>query len=147
MKTNQSTVRALIPSFAAALAVATLLHASPPAGAPPPEELAMRKVNLEILTKVSPPERRFSRAAPVPRHTLEFQPQLLVGGETRLPFTIKPRSIGTEAPPSALLEGYVRLSDQEIFLYLAETKTHVPASEHPRFAPKPPIRIDPPRPT
>lgn len=107
----------------------------------------MRKVNLEIFNKVSPRERPFSRAIAVPRHTLEFQPQQLVGGEARLPFTIRPRSLAAEATPATSLEGYVRLSDQEIFLHVAETKAYVPASEHPRFAPKPPAKVDPPRPT
>lgn len=147
MKTNQPTVRTLIPSFAAALAVATVLHAAPPADTGAREELARRKVNLEILAQVSPPERPFSRTSRVQRHLLEFQPQQLVSGEARLPFVIKPRPDGKEVAPPVLLEGYVRLSDQQIFLFVEETKAYVPASQHPRFAPKPPMKADPPRPT
>ncbi len=147
MKTKLTTVRVLIQFLTAAFAVVTLLHASPPADTPSSEESEMRKVNLEIFNKVSPRERPFSRAIAVPRHTLDFQPQQWVDGEARLPFSIRPRSIAPEAIPAALLEGYVRLSDQEIFLYVAETKAYVPASAHPRFAPQPPVKVDPPRPT
>ena len=142
----------LFPSLATALAVATLLHAAPPADPLPPSELAKQKVSVEIFQKVSPPARPFSRVMPVPSHTLEFQPELLVDGEARLPFAIRPRSFGIrpanegkEVPP-ATLEGYVRLSDQRIFLYVAETRSHVPASEHPRFAPEPPPVIVPTKP-
>lgn len=140
-------VRSLIPSLAAAFAMAALSHASPPAAPASPEDQAMRKVNAEILTKVSPPVQPFSRVAPVNRHVLEFQPQLAVEGESRLPFAIKPRPDDKQTSPPALLEGYVRLSDQEIFLYVAETKAYVPRSQHPRFAPKPPAKVDPQRPT
>ena len=135
----------LFPSLATALAVATLLHAAPPADPLPPAELAKQKVSVEIFQKVSPPARPFSRVMPVPGHTLEFQPELLVQGEARLPFTIRPRQTGKEVMPVAL-EGFVRLGDQAIFLYNAETKSHVPASEHPRFAPKPPLILVPAKP-
>ena len=135
----------LFPSLATALAVATLLHAAPPADPLPPAELAKQKVSVEIFQKVSPPARPFSRVMPVPGHTLEFQPELLVQGEARLPFTIRPRQTGKEVMPVAL-EGFVRLADQAIFLYNAETKSHVPASEHPRFAPKPPLILVPAKP-
>lgn len=141
----------LMPSLAAILAV-TLLQASPPAVPVPPLELAKQKVTVEIFHKVSPPARPFSRVGPVSHDSLEFQPELLVDGEARLPFAIRPRVFVIrpghevkEAPP-ATLEGYVRLSDQEIFLYVAETKQHVPASQHPRFAPKPPPVIVPAKP-
>ena len=135
----------LFPSLATALAVATLLHAAPPADPLPPAELAKQKVSVEIFQKVSPPARPFSRVMPVPGHTLEFQPELLVQGEARLPFTIRPRQTGKEVMP-VTLEGFVRLGDQAIFLYNAETKSHVPASEHPRFAPKPPLILVPAKP-
>jgi hypothetical protein len=135
----------LVPSLATALAVATLLHAAPPADPLPPVELAKQKVSVEIFNKVSPPARPFSRVMPVPRHTLEFQPQLLVDGETRLPFAIRPRQAGKEVMP-VTLEGYVRPGDQAIFLYDAEIKSHVPAARHPRFAPKPPPTVVPAKP-
>lgn len=141
----KSKTHTLFPSLAAALAVATLLHAAPPADPLPPAELAKQKVNVEIFHKVSPPARPFSRVMPVPSHHLEFQPELLVDGEARLPFTIRPRQTGKEAMP-VTLEGYVRLGDQAIYLYNAETKSHVPASEHPRFAPKPPLIVIPAKP-
>ncbi len=40
----------------------------------------------------------------------------------------------------------VRLGDQAILLYDAETKSHVPASEHPRVAPKPSLVVVPAKP-
>lgn len=135
----------LFPSLATALAVATLLHAAPPAEPLPPSELAKQKVSVEIFHKVSPPARPFSRVMPVPRHTLEFQPELLVDGEARLPFAIRPRQTGKEVMP-VTLEGYVRLGDQAIFLLDEKTKAHIPASQHPRFAPKPPLNVVPARP-
>ena len=82
---------------------------------------------------------------PVPSHTLEFQPELLVDGEARLPFSIRPRQTGTEVMP-VTLEGYVRLGDQAIFLLDEKTKSHVPAAQHPRFAPKPPLNVVPTKP-
>jgi hypothetical protein len=149
MKTKS---KVLTPSLAAVFAAVSLLHASPPADPVPPLELAKQKVTVEILAKVSPPARPFSRVTSYSRETLEFQPELLVDGEARLPFAIRPRSFGIrpanegkEVPP-ATLEGYVRLSDQRIFLYVAETRSHVPASEHPRFAPEPPPVIVPTKP-
>ncbi len=135
----------LFPTFAAALAVATLLHAAPPANPLPPAEIAKQKVSVEIFQKVSPPARPFSRVMPVPSHNLEFQPELLVDGEARLPFTIRPRQAGKEVMP-VMLEGYVRLGDQAIFLLEHETKSHVPAAQHPRFAPKPPLVVVPTKP-
>lgn len=141
----------LIPALAAILAV-TLLQASPPAVPVPPLELAKQKVTVEIFHKVSPPARPFSRVGPVSHDSLEFQPELLVDGEARLPFAIRPRVFGirpqqeTKDVPPATLEGYVRLGDQQIFLYVADTKQHVPASQHPHFAPKPPPVIVPAKP-
>ena len=135
----------LFPSFATALAVATLLHAAPPADPLPPVELAKQKVSVEIFQKVSPPARPFSRVRPVPGHTLEFQPELLVQGEARLPFAIRRRQTGKEVMP-VTLEGYVRLADQAIYLLDEKTKSHVPAAQHPRFAPKPPLIVVPTKP-
>lgn len=108
-------------------------------------ELAKQKVSVEIFQKVSAPARPFSRARAAPSHSLEFQPELLVDGEARLPFKIRPRQRGTEVMP-VTLEGYVRLGDQAIFLLDQKTKSHVPASEHPRFAPKPPLVVIPAKP-
>lgn len=141
----KSKTHTLFPSLAAALAVATLLHAAPPADPLPPAELAKQKVNVEIFHKVSPPARPFSRVMPVPSHHLEFQPELLVDGEARLPFSIRPRPRGTEVMP-VTLEGYVRLGDQAIYLLDEKTKSHVPSAQHPRFAPKPPLVVVPSNP-
>jgi hypothetical protein len=135
----------LFPSLATALAVAALLHAGPPNDALSPTEIAKQKVRAGIFHKVSPPARPFSRALAVPSHQLEFQPEMLVDGETRLPFTIRPRQRGEEVMP-VTLKGYVRLGDQAILLYNAGTKSYVPAAQHPRFAPETPPIVVPAKP-
>jgi hypothetical protein len=119
------------------VAVTAVLRADPPqAPAASGEDHAKRKVGTEILARISTWGRggRFSRAMPTPSHRLEFQPQKLVKDETRLPFTII-RWEQPEAPPE--WQGYVRLSDLEIFLFDPKTGKHRPAKEHPRFAPPP----------
>ena len=117
------------------IAITALLHAAPPqAPASTAEDLAKRKVALEIHTKVNTISGRFSRAMPTPSHQLEFQPPMLVKEESRLPFTIS-RSRGPKATPE--LQGYVRLSDQAVFLLDPKTGNYRPAREDPRFAPPP----------
>ena len=131
-------------SLLALVAITALLHAAPPpASAPSPEQVAKDKVATEIHAKVTlwRGGSRFSRALPTPSHRLEFQPPMLADGEKRLPFTI----IGRAAPKApAEWQGYVRLSDQEIFLLDPKTGKHRPAKEHPRFAPAP--KVEPSKP-
>lgn len=133
----------LIPSIAALLALVPLSQA---ADAPSPTTVAMAKVNAEIFEKTSPRAQPFSRVAPIPRERLEFEPQLVTDGETRLPFAIKSNRT-VKGEPAVVLAGYVRLSDQAIFLLVPETKAYVPAAQHPRFAPKPAAQPEPVRPT
>ena len=131
-------------SILALVAIAALLHAAPPLAPPPStEQLARDKVTAGIYHKVLEWRGggRFSRARPTPSHRLEFQPQILVNGEKRLPFTIT-RWADPKATPE--WHGYVRLSDQEIFLLNPKTGKHRPANEHPRFAPPP--KIEPAKP-
>jgi hypothetical protein len=113
------------------IAITTLLHAAPPQAAKSPEDLAKQKVATEIYAKVNTHSGRFSRVGPVPSHQLQFQPPMLVKEESRLPFTISP-SRTLKATPE--LQGYVRLSDQAVFLLDPATGNYRPASEHPRFA-------------
>jgi len=130
MKNKRS---AFIPSILAATAVMGLLHAAPPEGAPPsPEVVAKQKVAVEIFAKMNPVTRPFSRVAPVPTHSLEFQPQQLVNGESRLHFVIRPRGVADNKLPAApAAQGYVRLSDQQIFLLDAKTGDFQPAQNPP----------------
>ena len=123
--------------------ITTLLHAAPPQAEGSPEDQAKRKVSLEIYSKVSTTSGRFSRAMPMPSHQLEFQPQMLVKEESRLPFTIAPVRNPKISPQ---LQGYVRLSDQQIFLLDPKTGSYRPATEDPRFAPPQPPKILPSKP-
>lgn len=140
----------LANSVLLAAAVAGLLHAAPPEENGPlaVEVQARRKVLVQIFQKISPREISFSRAMPVPRDTLEFQPQLLVDAESRLPFSIVSRRLADRTAPP-VLQGYIRLSDQEIFLLDPKTGTHKPAAQHPLFAPPspPPVKLEVQKPT
>ena len=130
-------------SVLALIAVTTLLHAAPPAIRLSPEDLAKMKVSTEIYSKVNTYSGRFSRVGPIPSHQLEFQPQMLVKEEPRLPFTITPARNQKVMPQ---LQGYIRLSDQQIFLLDQKTGTYRPASEDPRFAPPQPPKVEPSKP-
>jgi hypothetical protein len=122
-------------SILAFFAVTALLYATPPQTfATTGEDLAKRKVAIEIYAKVNRQSSPFSRADLGPSHLLEFQPQMMVESEARLPFTIiRSRFRGQKV--AAEIQGYVRLSDQAIFLLDPKTGQHRPATEDPRFAP------------
>lgn len=130
MKTKSS-VRSAFAVLA--LAAVALLHADP---APTPvagaEAEAKQKVFTQIHSKIATVHPSFSRAIATPSHRLDFQPQLLVQGEARLPFTIT-RVKAEKAKPE--VQGYVRLSDQEIFVLDPATGKHWSSLEDPRFAP------------
>lgn len=117
-----------------AATLAGLLQAEPPRPSPA-EDQAKQKVQSEIFAKVSPREISFSRAAPMPREILQFEAQTLVDNEARLPFAILPRFSGA-LKSQPVLQGYVRLSDQAIYLLDSAAGRHVPAAQHPRFAPQ-----------
>jgi hypothetical protein len=131
------------------IAATTLLHAAPQPAQASPEDLAKQKVATEIYAKVSSRSVAFSRADLGPSHQLQFQPQMLVKEESRLPFAIS-RSRGPKGEPE--LQGYVRLSDQAIFLLDPKTGQHRLASEDPRFTPTqqqrelPFLKIEPSKP-
>ena len=119
-------------SVLALIAVTALLHAAPPVIRLFPEDQAKMKVSVEIYSKVNTYSGRFSRVGPIPSHQLEFQPQILAKEELRLPFTITP---ARNPRVSLQLQGYIRLSDQQIFLLDPKTGNYRPACEDPRFAP------------
>lgn len=126
MKTKSTIIIALV-----AAAAAGLLHAEPPRPLPA-EDQAKLKVQSEILAKISPQAVLFSRAAPMPRENLRFEPQILVENESRLPFAVVPVFPAKPKTPP-ILQGYVRMSDQAIFLIDTSTGQHVPAAQHPRL--------------
>jgi len=119
-------------SILALIAITTLLHAAPPQPQASPEALAKQKVATEIYSKVNTYSGRFSRVGPISSHRLEFQAPMFVKEENRLPFVITPARNPNVSPQ---LQGYVRLSDQAIFLLDPKTGQHRLASEDPRFAP------------
>ena len=119
-------------SILSIIALTTLLHAAPPQAQGSSQDLAKRKVATEIYSKVNSYSGRFSRSGPTPSHRLEFQPETLVKEESRLPFSISPSRMVTQTPE---LQGYVRLSDQAVFLLDPKTGNYRPANEDPRFAP------------
>ncbi|MGJ8642810.1 MAG: hypothetical protein ACSHX9_05340 [Luteolibacter sp.] len=125
----------LVAAFA--IAIASIAHSAPPKEAQAPEEIAKAKVNTEILEKISPQRPSFSRSMPIHTYETEFQPQILVNGETRLPFSIQKTSIFQNETFPVVVKGYVRLGDQEIYLHDEKTETDVPAAKHPLFAPAP----------
>ncbi|HEY1120967.1 MAG TPA: hypothetical protein VGE67_05185 [Haloferula sp.] len=119
-------------SVLALVAASALLHAAPMEIRLSPEDQAKMKVSTEIYSKVNTYSGRFSRVGPIPSHRLEFQPQMLVKEEPRLPFTITPARNQKVMPQ---LQGYIRLSDQQVFLLDLKTGNYRPATEDPRFTP------------
>ena len=122
------------------LAVTALLQAAPTEIRPSPEDQAKMKVSSEIYSKVNTYGNRFSRMGPAPSHRLEFQAPTLVKEENRLPFTITP---GRNPKVSPQVQGYIRVSDQQIFLLDPKTGNYRPASKDPRFAPSLPPKVIP----
>ena len=94
-----------------------------------PHSQAKFAVQQEVVAKLMPRRHRFSRAAPrFPSPS--FQPPLLVEGEKRLPFKVVDRF----SQESSLAAGYVRLSDNAIFIVDPSSGKHRPIHEDPRFA-------------
>jgi len=126
--------RLLASTFA--IALASFAYSATPPEILSPADKAMAKVNADIYLEISPPSQPFSRVMPVERHVLQFQPQILVDGETHLPFVIRKFAPEKDGTLTVQFKGYVRLEDQEIYLHDPKINAYFPASEHPRFAPK-----------
>jgi hypothetical protein len=120
------------------LAIATIVAAEPAINVVPanqaitdPVAIAQSAVRWHIAMPLQPKYPPFSRAIAMPPI-----PQFLaveeVAHEKRLPFLIK----ATRDVPE--VKGYVRLSDNAIFLYRPDTKDYIPSTQDPRFAPKSP---------
>jgi hypothetical protein len=124
----------------AILILAGLALATEPSATPdnhPEATLAVQTRILPHLERSFPP---FSRLAP-PRPKATFSQMVVTNGEKRLPFEVtETRSRlpvpGTEPPRGAVLvSGYVRLSDNAVFVLDTATMKHIPAELDPRFAP------------
>lgn len=105
-----------------------------------PNAPARRAVMTQIVARLQPPSLPpFSRAMPAMPYP-SYRAVELAAGEERLPFTVK--MVGTKDEVS----GYVRLSDNAIFIFRPEKKDHIRSTLDPRFAPPQEIRIEPEKP-
>lgn len=122
------------------LAVITGILAAEPVSKPDQLASAHAAVATQISARLSPPSLPpFSRA--MPRRPIPiYQAVELVDNEKRLPFTI---AMGGR---QASVSGYVRLSDDAIFIFRPEKKDHIRSTLDPRFAPKEEPRPDPKKP-
>ena len=101
---------------------------------------AQAAVQTTIVSRLQPHYPPFSRALPMPVLP-SYQVVERLGNEERLPFTVS-------VPKSATnVSGYVRLSDNAIFIFRPETKDYIPSNLDPRFAPAKETRIEPVKPT
>ncbi|BCX47058.1 hypothetical protein HAHE_09660 [Haloferula helveola] len=90
---------------------------------------ARQAVQTRIVARLQSSFPPFSRMAP-PQPSSQFQRPMLVDKEERLPFKVV-----DGRGKSIMLAGYVRLSDQRIFIYDTEKQTYTDAALDPRFAP------------
>ena len=104
-----------------------------------PSAKARAAVYNEISYPLRPKYAPFSRAIAMPPPA-QFLAVEEVNQEKRLPFLI---NAGRD---HAEIKGYVRLSDNAIFLYRPETKDYVPSSQDPRLKrePEPIIKVQRP---
>ncbi len=101
---------------------------------------AQAAVQTQIVSRLQPHYPPFSRAMPM-LVLPSYQVVEHVGNEDRLPFTVS-------IPKSATnVSGYVRLTDNAIFIFRPETKDYIPSNLDPRFAPAKEVQIAPVRPT
>jgi hypothetical protein len=106
-----------------------------------PNFSAKTAVSTVIIARLNPPRPSFSRAMPtIP--TTSYEEVQLADNEKRLPFTVKMMF----GPPEQSVTGYVRLSDNVIFIFRPEKKDYIRSTLDPRFAPKKEIRVDPEKP-
>jgi hypothetical protein len=99
-----------------------------------PVATARSMVQWHVAMRLRPEYPPFSRAI-APIVTPQFLAVEEVEKETRLPFLIN----ATRGVPE--VKGYVRLSDQAIFIYRPDTKDYIPSTLDPRFGPPPSLKI------
>ncbi len=111
-----------------------------PVSATEPNAPARLAVMTQIVARLQPPSTAvFSRAISI-RPYPSYQAIELVNGEERLPFTVN--VLGKESAVS----GYVRISDNAIFIFRPEKKDHIRSTLDPRFALPKELRIEPEKP-
>ena len=137
MKPQTLVCLTLITGLMAAEPVAPLVA---PSGVPPvlnlpappvPHAAACALVETEIVSRLRPTLPPFSRVSP-PMVIPSYQQLVKVGNEERLPFTI---SISNHFQQQDSVSGYVRLSDNAIFIYRPDKTDHIRSTLDPRFAP------------
>ena len=107
---------------------------------PGPDPQARQAVQTQIVARLHRSVPPFSRVMP-PMPEARYHDLILADGEKRLPFEVlEPRRIRTlpgtaPAGRAVMVSGYVRLSDQAIFVFDTKTRKHIPAAKDPRFAP------------
>ena len=109
---------------------------SGPVSKPEPLNAAQMAVQTTIVSRLQPSYPKFSRAMPMPAIP-SYQVVERVGNEDRLPFTVSIRW------PQLSVSGYVRISDNAIFIFRPETKDYIPSMLDPRFGPAKEVRIEP----
>ncbi len=128
------------PTLVCLILVTGLLAAEPlippilnqvPTSIPVPHAMARMAVETEIVSRLRPSLPSFSRVSP-PIVMPSYQQLVKVGDEERLPFSI---SISNHFQSQSGVSGYVRLSDNAIFIYRPEKTDHIRSTLDPRFAP------------
>lgn len=132
MKNKQSIIALALVLISAAIATEPAKEANPN-----PEALQLIQSRIAArLERSFPP---FSRVRP-PQPQTQFHPELLVDGEKRLPFEVREPAggriflQGADPGPQVLVSGYLRLSDNAIFIFDTKRQQHIPADHDPRFA-------------
>ena len=134
------------PMKTSILALLTIITAAAlatpdPESKPDPVDAAKLAVQTQIVARLHPEfpgagkYPRFSRAGTPEYPSPKYEAPLLVDGEKRLPFTFK--TFQFPKGTTVNLTGYVRLSDQQIFLLDPSTKMYRVAHKDPRFAKHP----------
>lgn len=111
--------------------VPPILNLAPPPAPPVAHPAARAMVEAEIVARLRPSLPAFSRVSP-PIVMPTYQQLVKVGDEERLPFTI---SISNHFAQQSSVTGYVRVSDNAIFIYRPEKTDHIRSTLDPRFAP------------
>jgi hypothetical protein len=105
-----------------------------------PNAPARMAVMTQIVARLQPPAiPPFSRAVVVTPYP-SFRPVELVDGEERLPFMVTMMGRGAE------VSGYVRVSDNAIFIHRPDKKDHILSTQDPRFAPAKEVVVNPQKP-
>lgn len=140
MKTPTLTCLAAVTGILVAEPVPNQLPEVVPASNPDHLSPARLAVGSQIVSRLRPSLPPFSRAMPVPRLPI-YREVEVVSGEKRLPF-----SVADPGRNPGVVSGYVRLSDNAIFIFRPEKKDHIRSTQDPRFASEKSTKFDPKKP-